>query len=252
MLSHYAICARLDATAGGTARACAGKRRRSGVGSAMIELVETLVLRGAEANAAGWFRRNLGEGVASSTTRFRAAFAGAGRRLGEREPSIGADDLARLQQAGLVTPERWRLAMFARAALLMRALSTLPADEHPNFVRELYRRGDFREQSAILQSLILLPRPERFVTLAVEACRTNVGDVFEAIACENIYPATHFADLNFNQLVIKAFFVGIAVGRIAGLEARKTPELRRMAADYASERRAAGRSVPGDIDLVLS
>jgi hypothetical protein len=218
----------------------------------MVELLESIVLRGAEANAAGWFRRNLGEEVASSTARFRAAFAGAGRRLGEREPSINAEDLARLHQAGLVTPERWRLAMFARAALLMRALGTLPADEHPNFVRELYRRGDFREQSAILQSLILLPRPERFVTLAVEACRTNVGDVFEAIACENIYPATHFADLNFNQLVIKAFFVGIAVGRIAGLEARKTPELRRMAADYASERRAAGRSVPGDIDLVLS
>ena len=83
----------------------------------MIELVETVVLRGAEANAAGWFRRNLGEGVANSTARFRAAFAGAGRHLGEREPSIGADDLARLQQAGLVTPERWRLAMFARAAL---------------------------------------------------------------------------------------------------------------------------------------
>jgi hypothetical protein len=218
----------------------------------MVELLESIVLRDADAKAAGWFRHNLSEGVASSTARFRAAFAGAGRRLGDAEPSMGPDDLARLHQAGLVTPERWPLAMFARAAFLVRALSTLPTDEHPNFIRELYRRGDFREQSAILQSLILLPKPERFVTLAVEACRTNVGDVFEAIACENIYPATHFADLNFNQLVIKAFFVGIAVGRIAGLQARKTAELRRMAADYTSERRAAGRSVPGDIDLVLS
>jgi hypothetical protein len=79
-----------------------------------------------------------------------------------------------------------------------------------------------------------------------------VGDVFQAIACENSYPASHFAEPNFNQLVIKAFFTGIAVRRIAGLEERKTAELRRMAADYASERRAAGRSVPGDIDLVLS
>jgi hypothetical protein len=110
--------------------------RFSSAGSTMIELMETVVLRDAEANAAGWFRRNLGEGVASSTVRFRAAFAGAGRRLGDDEPSIGPDDLARLHQAGLVSPERWRLAMFARAALLMRALSALPADEHPNFVRE--------------------------------------------------------------------------------------------------------------------
>jgi len=219
----------------------------------MIELLETVVLRGADAHAGGWFARNVGiKELAGSAARFRAAFAGAGRRLGEGEPPVAPDDLARLRQAGLVAPERWPLAMFARAALLMRALSTLPADEHPNFVRELYRRGDFKEQSAILQSLILLPDPNRFVALAVDACRTNVGDVFEAIACENFYPAKHFPDLNFNQLVIKAFFIGIAVRRIAGLAERKTVELRRMAADYASERRAAGRSVPDDIDLVLS
>jgi hypothetical protein len=37
-----------------------------------------------------------------------------------------------------------------------------------------------------------------------------------------------------------------------GLERRKSDELRRMAADYASERRAAGRAVPNDLDLVLS
>ena len=45
--------------------------------------------------------------------------------------------------------------------------------------------------------------------------------------------------------------VGVAVGRILGLEARITPELQRMVADYASERRAAGRSVPDDITYIL-
>ena len=65
------------------------------------------------------------------------------------------------------------------------------------------------------------------------------------------YPGA-FPDANFNQLVLKAFFIGVAVARIAGLEQRKTAELRRMAEDYASERRAAARSVPPDLDLVLS
>jgi len=218
----------------------------------MFELVEAVVLRGAEPQAAGWFRRNLDSDQFASSTALRAAFAGAGRRLGGTEPELAPDDLAQLRQAGIVAPERWRLTTFARAAILMRALDALPPGQHPGFVRELYRRGDFHEQSAVLQSLILLPEPDRFVALAVEACRTNVRDVFEAIACENIYPAAHFADPNFNQLVIKAFFIGIAVRRIAGLEERKTAELRRMAADYASERRVAGRSVPDDIDLVLS
>jgi len=217
----------------------------------MLELLEAVVLHGAEPEAAAWFRRNLEIGQLAGSTALRASFAGAGRRLAGMEPALSPDDLARFRQAGVVAPERWRLTTFARAALLLRALRALPADEHPNLVRELYRRGDFREQSAVLQSLILLPQPERFVALAVEACRTNVRDVFEAIACENIYPARHFADPNFSQLVLKAFFIGIAVRRIAGLEERKTLELRRMAADYASERRAAGRSVPDDIDLVL-
>jgi hypothetical protein len=99
---------------------------------------------------------------------------------------------------------------------------------------------------------MLMPEPSRFVNIAVESCRTNVRDVFEAIACENRYPAAHFADANFNQMVIKAFFTGIPVDRIVGLEQRKSNELRRMAADYASERRAAGRTVPNDLDLVLS
>ena len=65
--------------------------------SSMVELLESIVLRGAEARAADWFRRNLGEELASSSTRFRAAFAGAGRRLGDQEPSIGPDDLASLR-----------------------------------------------------------------------------------------------------------------------------------------------------------
>jgi hypothetical protein len=43
----------------------------------------------------------------------------------------------------------------------------------------------------------------------------------------------------------------VPVSRILGLERRKTPELRRMAADYASERRAAGRPVPADIHLAM-
>lgn len=219
----------------------------------MYELIEAVVLRSAEPEAAGWFRRNTAtDDLAGSTARFRAAFAGAGRRLGVGVPQLRPEEAAQLRQAGVVAPAGWRLDMFARAAFLLRALRALPSSGHAEFVREVYRRGDFREQAAVLQTLMLLPDPARFVAMAVDACRTNVRDVFEAIACENRYPATHFADANFNQLVIKAFFIGTAVGRIAGLEQRKSTELRRMAADYASERRAAGRPVPDDLNLVLS
>jgi hypothetical protein len=110
----------------------------------MVELLEAIVLRSAEPQAAAWFRRSLGlKGPSGLMAPLRAAFAGAGRRLGDIEPSVGPDDIAQLRQAGLVAPERWRLPTFARAAFLLRALGALPADEQPNFVRELYRRETF-------------------------------------------------------------------------------------------------------------
>ena len=60
----------------------------------------------------------------------------------------------------------------------------------------------------------------------------------------------YFPELNFNQMVLKALFIGSPLARLVGLEERITPELVRMAEDYAAERRAAGRSVPEDIALI--
>lgn len=140
----------------------------------------------------------------------------------------------------------------ARTALLLGALYVLPDGEHGVFVRQVYLRGDYREQAAVLRSLPFLPAPHRFLDLAIDACRTNVLDVFEGIACENPYPADHFPEANFNQLVLKAIFMEVAVGRVADLASRVTPELKRMATDFADERRAAGLTVPDDVDLIVS
>jgi hypothetical protein len=78
-----------------------------------------------------------------------------------------------------------------------------------------------------------------------------VRTVFEAIAAENPYPARCFSDAAFHQMVLKAIFVGMPVERIEGLSERATPELARMVEGYASERRAAGRTVPEDCARVV-
>ncbi len=160
---------------------------------------------------------------------FLAAYAGAARRLG----TPGADP-------GLV--ER------ARAALLEAALRGLSDDAHVPLVHELYRRGDNGERAAVLRSLERLPAPERFTAIAIEACRTHVPVVFESIACDNPYAARHFPAGAFQQLVLKALFVGVPLARVHGLETRRSAELARMAADYASELRAAGRAVSRDVE----
>jgi hypothetical protein len=94
----------------------------------------------------------------------------------------------------------------------------------------------------------VLPDADWTVGIGVDACRSSVQTIFEAIACENPFPAARFPELNFNQMVLKALFTDVRLERIVGLDARVTSELRRMADAYASERRAAGRSVPPDID----
>jgi hypothetical protein len=179
---------------------------------------------------------------------FADAFTMASRRLGKALLNLSAADTERLAAAGIGWPvSGWGVDEAGRAAMLVSAAGDLDEHRLAALVEECYGRGDNRERQAVLKALPLLPPSERLVTLGIEACRTSIQPVFEAIACENPYPAARFPDLSFNQMVLKALFVGVAVDRIIGLDGRLTPELARMATDYASERRAAGRSVPGDI-----
>jgi hypothetical protein len=217
-----------------------------------LEIAEGLlgVVRAhAGAPAGEWLARAVATACAPlNRDGFATAFALAARRTGRADAAPTPAEVARLRTAGVTWPVApWGLDGLARAGLLLCAAAGLAPGELEALVEECFLRGDTRERQAVLRTLALLPDPGRFVPLAVEACRTSVQPVFEAIACENPYPALHFPESSFNQMVLKAVFVGVAVGRILGLEGRITPELRRMAADYASERRAAGRSVPDDV-----
>jgi hypothetical protein len=179
-------------------------------------------------------------------------FTGASRRVGKRALALGADERARLAREGLDWPvAHWATDDLARVTLLLLAGGHDRA-QGGDLVDTCYREGDNRERQAVLYALPLVPEPERFVDLAVEACRTHVQPVFEAITCDNPYPARYFPELAFNQMTLKAVFTGVALARIVGLRGRLTEELARMAADYASERRAAGRPVPADLDLLMT
>ncbi len=183
---------------------------------------------------------------------FAGAFTVSARRVGKAPVTPSPEELARLRGSGVTWPlTGWGLDELSRSVLLLRAAAVLSAEEVTSLVEECYHRGDNRERQAVLRALAFLPEPVRFLPLAIEACRTSIQPVFEAIACENPYPAAYFPELNFNQMVLKALFVGVALQRIVGLPGRVTAELRRMAGDYASERRAAGRSVPPDIAWLL-
>ena len=175
----------------------------------------------------------------------RALFASVPRRLGKlaQEPASAPAELAAARP-------HWTLTDCARLWLLLSALPKVAAGEQATWLLAVFEAGELGEQVSILRVLSALPDGARFVETGVQACRHNSLDVFEAIVCENPFLAAHFPALSFNQAVMKAIFNGVSVRRIEALERRITPELSRMAAGYASERRAAGRPVPADADYL--
>ena len=182
---------------------------------------------------------------------FGTAYARARRLLGSTPITFDAEEEPALQSSALVTLKGRPLDEVCRLALLLRAMECLPVEQHANFIHGVYIRGDNYERQALLRTLTFLPDPERFLATAVEACRSNAQLIFEAIVCDNPYPCRYFPEPTFNQMVLKALFIGSPLARVIGLGERITPELVRMAQDYASERQAAGRSVPEDISLII-
>lgn len=201
--------------------------------------------------AAAWFAQALAD-VGRMREHLYPRWSGAGRRLGKAPLALTDAEVKALQAAGApFVPRQWGADEVGRALLLLAGLQVAPAGEHEAVVEELYRTGETRERQALLRVLAHLPDPARFTILAVDSVRANVVSELEAIACENPFPGRHFSEAAFNQLVLKSLFNGIGLARIEGLAARRTPELVRMVAAYASERRAAGRPVPDDVTLVL-
>lgn len=208
----------------------------------------TACAAGGDAEAADTLAAALAEVPPPGTPPFLRLLARAGRS-GRGVPA--GEDAARLRALGIAAPERWPPGRAARAAVVV-AAAVVAGAEAPARLTAALRTSDTEERAAILQALVLLPEPGRFAALAADACRSSVQTVFEAVACDNRFPAAHFADPVFNQMVLKAVFTGAPLARVAGLADRVTPELRRMAADFRAERLAAGRPVPPDLDVLLA
>jgi hypothetical protein len=196
-----------------------------------------------------WLDAALATAERGSRPELLRLYTGAAVRAG-RGP-FAASEALRQAAAGVVF-ERWTIEDAVRAALLLSRATVAAEDEFVLAATACYEEGDASEQQSWLRAVALLPCAARFVALVVDACRTNILPLFEAIACEGPFPARHFPERGFNQMVLKALFNGVPLERIAGLDTRLNPELSRMTDDYVSEREAAGRPVPCDIWLVLA
>ena len=142
-------------------------------------------------------------------------------------------------------PSRWSVDQAARVLLLLAA-----AGDGDAFVRrldQLCATADVDELVAFYRGLPLYPDPSRLRLRASEGVRSNMSVVFEAVAHHNPYPAEQLPEDAWNQMVLKALFVGSALDPIVGLDRRANATLARMLGDYAHERWSAGRPVSPEL-----
>lgn len=182
---------------------------------------------------------------------FYRVFTAIPRFVGKQPISIPTDLQFALQRVRPgFTVEGWTLDRLARVWWLLQ----LPADDQPGYVKtisELFKAGELNELVALYSALPVLSYPEAWTFQATEGIRNNIADVQSAIMLHNPFPADYFTEAAWNQLIMKAFFTDKDVTQITGLHERKNARLAQTLADYAAERRAAGRSLPTHIEELM-
>lgn len=153
---------------------------------------------------------------------------------------------------------RWRWRDLARCMILLRytlPISALYSGEDScdtpetriSALQKLFNSADVQEAALLMQSLAFLPCVQDCVMQAREAVRSNVIQLFSAVAHDSPIAQRFFDDNSWNQLVLKAAFLAQPIHAIVGVRERNNAELVDMLKDYIRERQAASRELPWDI-----
>ena len=200
-----------------------------------------------DAPAAQWLQGAVASLAQATTDRelFRSISL-VSRKLGKAPLALDAAALACAEKARPGwNPSSWTLDQAGRVRLLLAT-----AGDSDSFVRrldQLCATADVDELVAFYRGLPLYPDAPRHRLRAAEGLRSNMKVVFEAVAHGNPYPAEQLAQDAWNQMVLKAIFVGSALAPIIGLDQRANATLARMLGDYAHERWAASRPVSPEL-----
>jgi hypothetical protein len=139
----------------------------------------------------------------------------------------------------------WTTDQATRALLLI----NIPAPE----ILAVYRYGDAAEKLAVLHALSVTDLADALQDQALpiieDAIRTN--DQRLVAAALGPYATQYLPQHAFRQAVLKCVFANIPLAVVDGLPKRVDQELIRMMSDFATERSAAGRDLPADLEAYL-
>jgi hypothetical protein len=182
----------------------------------------------------------------ASTRDFNMAISLVPRRIGKADLVLDESALAAAEAARPGwDPRGWSADQAGRLVLLLAGGGTGQA--FLDRLRQLFATADLVEAIAFYRGLPLYPDPALHEPRAREGVRSAMQPLFEAVAHRNPYPAEQFDEHAWNQMVLKALFIGTTLAPIQQLDRRANKPLMRMLCDYAHERRAAGRAVSPEL-----
>jgi hypothetical protein len=213
-----------------------------------LKLADAWISQKTDDRGIAWFRGALRDVTHAANERALSVAIGlVPRRLGKADLSLAAAELAR---ADALRPDLdlgdWSVDQLARVALMAASHSGDDAAFASRF-DSFCATAEINELIALCRGLPIYPNPALIEPRAREAVRSGMKPVFEAVAHRNPYPRETFAEEAWNQMVVKAFFMGSTLWPIQGLDERANPRLARMLVGLAQERWAAQRPVSGEV-----
>ncbi|MEK7484792.1 MAG: EboA domain-containing protein [Planctomycetota bacterium] len=209
-----------------------------------IFLLTEWIDRQSAKDAQEWFHQSLD----SLKNRFQEqdffiAFGVAPRKMGKEPLQLSPEDLKKAHECREGwNPQFWTLDQAIRLTFLL----SLPAARSEDFTSrldQLCQTAEGGELICLYRGLPLYPWPESHIVRTAEGIRSNIKAVFEAVAHFNSYPKDYLSEGAWNQMVLKALFIGSPLLWIQGLDQRANSTLAQMLVDYAHERWAAKRPV---------
>lgn len=209
----------------------------------MNALLKRLIQKNVSPDSWKWLEHEGRITAAGDLSKFNIAFVSMPRKTARNPLVISAEEQAALKEHRTsFIIKGWTTDRLARVWLLMQ----LDATEKTRYIaaiENLFLTAEMSELVALYSALPVLPYPEAWQKRCAEGIRSNIGQVLEAVICNNPYPAEQLDEAAWNQLVLKAIFTEKAVLEIVGLKKRRNINLAKSLCDYAHERWAAHRDV---------
>lgn len=146
----------------------------------------------------------------------------------------------------------WSPLRLARLLLLTQALIQQPVDTQQTFLRQAFAWLDDQEKISILKVINWLDNSGSCLDLVQQAGRTSNSQLFSAIALNNPYPARHYTERAFHQLILKSLSMNLEVQHIVGLVEHHGSVLNQLTLELIAEQIAAERPVSDDLIYLIA